>query len=57
MNDIERYEILVDEYNRVLSLQADAQKTENKNDFWRYQIVGEYLTFRMGSIMNKDKLN
>ena len=57
MNDIERYEILVDEYNRVLSLQADAQKTENKNDFWRYKIVGEYLTFRMGSIMNKDKLN
>ena len=57
MNDIERYEILVDEYNRVLSLQADAQKTETKNDFWRYQIVGEYLTFRMGSVMNKDKLN
>ena len=57
MNDIERYEILVDEYNRVLSLEADAQKTENKHDFWRYQIVGEYLTFRMGSVMNKDKLN
>ena len=46
MNDIERYEILVDEYNRVLSLQADAQKTENKNDFWRYQIVGvSYVSY------------